>query len=177
MTTLTIGDVVLDGNNGVTRVDESGGWNAPEQRTERGFEYSSYVRAEPISGTFEALVEDDTYRRLQRLREQTEPFRASIDHISLTRAKLETLDVEHQGGESHYRITVEIVEVHEAELETAELSLEGSDADQASSSGDAQPSFVQPEEDESDTSDEVTDSGGIVGSLSSVREGLSGVLS
>lgn len=173
-TTVTIDDIVLD----VTRVTETGGWDAPEKRADTGFAYDSYVGQEPLSATVEAWVDDQTRRELESLRESTEPFPASVDHVTFSRAKLENLDVEKSGdNESHYRATIEIGEIQEAELDEAELWIDTPSGEMGSESADTTPSIAYPQEDDSDTGDDTTDENGIVASLSSFRQDLSGVLS
>lgn len=185
MTVVTIEDIVLDGIPtsdidvaGVTRVEDSGAWDAPDQRVEQGFDYSSHNQREPITATFEAQVTPEQRATLTELREGTEPFAASIDQLALNAAKLTRLDTNREANrQSHYQLTIEIEEVREASLETAELSIDSGSGDLSSSSENADASYQQPEDDDTGTSDEVSDDGGIVGALSSVREGLSGVLS
>ncbi|AAM88698.1 hypothetical protein PhiCh1p25 [Natrialba phage PhiCh1] len=184
MTTVTIEDIVFDGIpssdidvEGVTSVDDSGAWDAPEQAVEKGFDYSSYNQPEPITASFEAWATPEHRATLVELRDATEPFAASVDQLVLGSAKLTQLDTNREvSSASHYRVTVEFEEVREAELETAEMSVESDSGDLSSSSEDADVSYEQPEEDDTGTSEETTDDGGIVGALSSVREGLSGVL-
>lgn len=184
MVVVTLEDIVLDGIPAsdidvpnVTSVDDSGAWDAPEQAVEQGFDYSSYNQSEPLQVTFEAQVTSEDRATLVELRDGTEPFAASVDQVVLPSAKLTRLDTSREASSpSHYRVTIDIEEVREATLETTELSIESNSGDLSSASEDTDVSYQQPEDDDTGTSDEATDDGGIVGALSNVRESLSGVL-
>ena len=175
MTVVTVGDVVL---TGATRVSEAAGWNAPEKRAETGFEYDSYVRAEPVEATIEAYVDDQQYRKLQSLREEGEPFPASIGPVNLTLAKLLNLDTENQASQlSHYTVTIEIREIQQAEIATAELSISTPSGDMGTAAAESEPSIAYPEDgDGGGGGGDDGGGGGIVDSLSSFREDLSGFL-
>lgn len=185
MVVVTIENIVLDGVSAgdidfqhVTRLEDSGAWDAPEQRTEQGFDYSSYNQREPIEATFEAWVTPQQRESLTELREATEPFAASLGPMAISAAKLTRLDTNLEASTpSHFRVTIDVEEVREAQLETAELSIDSPAGAMSSSSDDANTSYQQSEDDDTGTSDDVTDEGGVVGTLSSIREGLSGVLS
>lgn len=173
MATVTLDDIVL---TGATRADSSGAWNAPENTAETGFEYSSYVRAEPIEASFEVWIDDRDLRRLEQLRERGEPFPASIDHVNLSLAKLSGLDIEREGRiESHRKASIQIKEVNEAEIRTAEISIDTEAGAMGSSASDVEPSVAYPQDDTTGTGDDVTGGGGIVGALSNFRESLSSI--
>ncbi|WP_297884505.1 hypothetical protein [uncultured Halorubrum sp.] len=170
---VTVGDIVLAG---VTRVDGSGGWNAPSKTTEEGFEYDSYVDTEPLSASIEAWVDDSELRELKRLRESTEPFPASVDHVSLDLAKLEDLSVEGEGNiRSHRKVTIELAEVREATVGTTEISISTPSGDMGTAANDSSPSVAQPQDDDSGTTDETTNSNGIAEFLGDVQDGLAGL--
>ncbi|RKS83323.1 hypothetical protein BDK61_2666 [Haloarcula quadrata] len=169
---VTIGDIVL---SGVTSIDDSGAWNAPEKRTEQGFQYSTYVRQEPVEVSLEAWVPVDEYRSLQSLRESGEPFPASVGQISISRAKLESLNTKNEAKrDSHYQVSITIKQITEAEIETTEISIETESGAMGSSAADTEPSLGQPEDNDGGQVED--ESGGIVDSLSGFRESLSGVL-
>ena len=173
-TTVTIDDIVLD----VFRVTERGGWDAPEKRADTGFAYDSYVGQEPLEATVEAWVDEQTRQELESLRESSEPFPASVDHVNFQRAKLDDLEIESEGGiKSHYRASIEIGEIVEAELDDADLWLDTPAGEMGSAAASTSPSIAYPQDDDSDTTEESTNESGIVSSLRDVREGLSGVLS
>jgi len=172
--TVTIDNIVL---SGVTRVEGSGGWNAPSKRTEQGFQYDSYVAAEPLEAQVEAWMTDSGLRQLQQLRESSEPFSASVDRVSVTRAKLENLSVVREGGtDSHRKVTIQLAEVREASVGTTEISISTPSGDMGTSAEDASKSTAQSQDDNTGNTDETTNENGVVGFLSDVREGLSEVL-
>lgn len=178
MTTLTIADIVLE-DCAVQNAEESGGWNAPEKRTEQGFEYDSYSNAEPIEARFDTWISEEVYEELDALRDDNEPFSASIGHVVLPAAKLVDLSVtEESSVSSHRRATIEIREVQEAETDEADLQVEVEDGELNSPAEDSNPSFAQSGDDDSGTgeSDDDDEDGLVVGALSSARERLSGVL-
>jgi len=169
---VTIGDMVL---SGVTSINDSGAWNAPEKRTEQGFQFSTYVRQEPVEVSLEAWVPVEKYRSLQSLRESGEPFPASVGQVSISRAKLEALDTSNEAKrDSHYQVSLTIKQITEAEIETAEISIETESGAMGSEAAGTESSLGQPEE--SDGGQVEDESGGIVDTLSGFRESLSGVL-
>lgn len=170
---VTIGDVVL---SGVTRVEGGGGWNAPSKTTEEGFSYDSYVDTEPLSASIEAWVDAAELRRLKALRDSTEPFPASIDHVSLALAKLEDLSVEREGRiKSHRKVNLELAEVREAAVGTAEVSIDTPSGSMGTAASETSPSVAYPEDDDSGTTDETTNSNGVASFLGDVRDGLAGI--
>ncbi|QBI90028.1 uncharacterized protein ChaoS9_105 [Halobacterium phage ChaoS9] len=171
---VTIGHIVFFGESGVTDASEQGGWNAPEKRVESGFEYDSYIRPEPIEASIEAVVDEQTYNQLERLRERGDPFPASVGQVNLSRAKLTNLSTDNSASrESHYSVTIDIKEIHEARIETAEVSIATEEGAMGSAAAGAEPSIAYGEEAEDNAEDAA---GGIVGTLSSVREDLAGIL-
>ncbi|SEH61133.1 hypothetical protein SAMN05192561_11274 [Halopenitus malekzadehii] len=169
--TVTIGGIVLS----ATSVSDSGAWNSPSKRTEEGFEYSTYVRTQPLSASIEAWVPVEEYSKLQRLREGGKPFEASIGTVSVSKAKLDDLErQDEQDVSSHYKVSISITEVHEATVETAEISIETEGgASLGTAAGETPSSTAQPENSDGGQTEEET--GGIAGSLSGIRESLSGV--
>ena len=175
-TVVTLDDIVLD----VVRVTSVQGWNAAENRADTGFQYDSYVSDEPVEATLEAWVTESTRRELESLANSSEPFPASIDHVVLSRAKLDSggLEIDREGSiKSHYRATINISEIQEAEIDDEEIWLDTPAGEMGTSSSDTSRSIAYPQDDDTGTSDEASDESGIVQSLRSVREGLSGVLS
>ena len=171
-TVVTIDDIVLD----VVRVSDRGGWDAPEKRADTGFAYDSYVGDEPLSATVEAWVDGSTRRELESLRDSSEPFPASVDHVSFSRAKLNGLEIESTGDvESHYKANIELGEIREAETDEAEIWLETSSGEMGSSAASTSPSVAYPQDDSSGTGEETTNDNGVVSGLNSFRKDLSGV--
>lgn len=174
---VTIGTIVFVGESGVTNASEQGGWNAPEKRVETGFEYDSFVRPEPIEASIEAVVDDQTYNELKSIRERGEPFPASVGQVNLSRAKLTNLSTDNDAQRSHYSVTIEIREITEARIETAEVSIQTDDEEGGalgSAAADVEPSIALSEEAGGNAGESV--SSGIVNTLSSFREDLAGIL-
>jgi len=168
---VTIDDIVL---SGVIRVEGSGGWNAPSKTVEQGFDYDTYVEADPLEGQIEAWVDDSELRRLKRLRESSEPFPASVDHVILNRAKLDDLSVEREGNiKSHRKATIVLSEVREARVGTTEVSIATPFGNIGTAAEDTSRSIVYPQDDDSETTDETTNSNGVAEFLDDVRDGLS----
>jgi hypothetical protein len=173
MAVVTINDIAI----AATSISDSGAWNSPSKRTEEGFEYDSYVRSEPIEVSVEGWVPVEDYRELKRLRDQGEPFAASIARqVSLSKAKLNALDVSNeQNQSSHYKVSITIKEMKEATVETAEISIETEDGSSLGTAAeDTERSLAQPEDTDGGETEEAT--GGIAGTLAGVRESLSDVL-
>ena len=78
--TVTIGDLVL---SGVTNLNDSGGWKTAEKRVEKGFNFESYVAPEPIEESIEAWVKKEDIGEVRDLREQSQPFSASVGSLSI----------------------------------------------------------------------------------------------
>lgn len=172
---VTIGTIVFMGESGVTNASEQGGWNAPEKRVETGFEYDSFVRPEPIEASIEAVVDESTYNQLKRIRERGDPFPASVGQVNLSRAKLTNLSTDNDARRSHYSVTIEIREITEARIETAEVSIQTEEEGaMGSAAADVEPSIAYSEE-AGDNAEE-SSGGGIVDTLSSFREDLAGIL-
>lgn len=170
---VTIDNIVL---SGVTRVEGGGGWNAPSKRTEEGYEYDSYVEAEPLEAQAEAWVDDVELRQLQGLRESSDPFPASIDHVNVPLAKLADLSIESEGRtKSHRKVTLQLVEIRQASVGTTEISISTPAGDMGTAAEDVSPSVAQSQDDNTGNTDETTNSNGIASFLSDVREGLAGV--
>jgi len=122
MTRVTIDNVVIQG---ATRAEQRGGWNAPEERVETGFDYSSYVAAQPWEITLEAWVDERTFARLERLHEQGEPFPASVGDFALENVKFSSGGFRvTDTGRSHYEVNFSLEEVVFAEVETAEVEFD-----------------------------------------------------
>ncbi|QHS17930.1 hypothetical protein GWK26_12660 [haloarchaeon 3A1-DGR] len=172
MTRVTIDDVVLH----ATSVSNSGGWNTTSKQTEEGFEFTSYIRSEPIEASIEGWIPVEDYSTLQNLRDSAEPFPASIGELSIRRASLESLDIsEEQGTSSHYKVSVTIKELRQASIETAEISIETeSSGSMGTAAEDVEKSAAQPEGSNGGETEEET--GGVAGTLAGIRESLSGVL-
>ena len=112
---VTLDDTVLDG---ITFVEERGAWNAPEEDTERGFAWASYVGRESLEIDIEAWIEREDYDTIQGLREQDRPFSASAGHIFIDKAKLDSVSVEDEGYDNRLFVSIAISEIREAEVDT-----------------------------------------------------------
>lgn len=185
MTTVTLetetGDLVL---TGATRTDDDGGWNSPDHRTERGFDYDSYVDREPIEVTVEARATEQQVEQIRNLRELSEPVEASVGELALASASIENVSVSNDGQEvwdrdlgewvPGFEVTIDIEEVREATLETAEISIETEAGAMGSAAAEQDASTSYSEEDsDGGIIQQATD--GVVDTLSGARESLSGV--
>lgn len=170
--TVTIGDIVL---NGATSVEDSGGWQTSEKRTEEGFDYQSRVRAEPLEASVEAWVAKDDLPELRELRQQREPVPASVGTVSISRVAVEDLSVQNEPAPTNKeRVTLDIREQVEATVESAEINIETEAGSLGTAAEDTEPSTAQSEDNDGGAVEDET--GGIVESLSNVRKGLATVL-
>ncbi len=146
MATVTIDDVVIEG---ATFASKTGGWNAPEETVETGFEYSSYVAAEPWELTLTAWVDAQTLTRLERIHEEGDPFPASINQFALEDAKFPSggFSVEDEAARrSHFEIQFTLEEVVFAETETAEVEFDAPGGSMSSGADSTTPSTAGSEE-------------------------------
>lgn len=144
----------------VVEVTDTGGMNAPQKRTEQGFDWSSYVDSQPLEVSVQAWVEDSDYSRFTALRDRTEPVPVSIGQVSLKTAVIENLEVTNRSSEkSHYEISFTIREVRQSSTDTTTLTVQTGNGNASSSSTTERPSFVQSESDSSGAGDEVESSG------------------
>ncbi|QLG30182.1 hypothetical protein HUG10_21580 (plasmid) [Halorarum halophilum] len=131
-TPIKIGPTYLDG---VVGVSERGGMNAPTKRTEVGYSYTSKVRAEPVSVSIEAYVEPTTYGQLTDLRDADRPVPVTVGFVSLGASKVDDIRVEQTATRtSHYKVTIDVTQVHEAKSGTATLVIDASSGDSGSGS-------------------------------------------
>lgn len=147
--TMTIGDISIEN---VTSVSESGGMDAPERKTEKGFSYTTLVDAAPISAKIQAVVTPHKYKELAELRDAGEPFQARIGVVSLGKCKLDNLSVDQEASKiSHYAVTISVTEVKQATTGTATLSIDAEDGGsgtQSSSSDVENPTLVRTQDEE-----------------------------
>lgn len=173
MTTVTIDDdLVLD----AVSTSDAGGWDAPSKKTDENFSFDSYAGDEPIELTIEAWVSSDEYDDLEQYRSRTQPFPASVGHLTLSKAKLDNLEATNEPvPEEHVRVSITLSEVQQATDETAEVSFDiGGDQSHASSSEDTNASNSQTsDEDGGDIEDET---GGIAESISDVTDSIAGAV-
>jgi len=148
-----IGDVHVPG---VISVNESGGMDAPEKKTEKGFSYTSLVDAEPVQANIDAYVTPETYKKLADLRDADRPFRTKIGLADYGNCKLNDLSVDQDASQiSHFFVTISITEVIEASSGTATLSIDPDDSTTMSgSSAHKDPTLVRSREEESDMEEE-----------------------
>jgi len=123
--TVSIDEIVIDASDVLT-IEDRGGWNAPSRKTERGFEYDSYVNAEPVEVSIEALVERERYDDLAAIRDQDEPIDgASIGQVVLAKAKLDSLETVNEATPANLvRCSIQLSEIQEAATETATVTLD-----------------------------------------------------
>lgn len=152
MVQMVIGDVQIDG---VVRVTEQGGMNAPEKKTEEGFSYSSQVRADALESTIEAWVTPEEYGQLAELRDADEPFTTNVGEVYLGKAKLEDLEVNQEASYiSHYNINIRVKEVQTASTGEASLSVDSSDGSMSSDSSLEDPTLVRSQEEDTGEDDD-----------------------
>ena len=168
--TVTIGDIVL---SGVTNLSDSGGWQTSEKRVEKGFDFESYVDPEPIEESIEAWVKKEDIGEVRDLREQSQPFPASVGSLSIPRASLKSLDVTDERRPNHLKVSLTIKQITEAEVGSAEINIETESGSMGTAAAETEPSTAQPQDSDGGSVEDET--GGIVGALSGVRESLAGV--
>ncbi len=168
--TATIGPVELSGAH---RVQDEGGWDAPEQAVDRDFDFQSYNQAEPVQVTIEAVVTEDELETLRDLRDETDPFGASVGSTEMSEAFLQDLRIEEDADmRSHVRATITIRQVFTAEIETSELVIEvpdgtasgsddtGSDVSLVSNEGDDTGASEPPDDSTDDETGQAPTDGG-----------------
>lgn len=107
--TLTIGDMDF---KGITEIDESGGSNTTETRTEKGLEFTSRIDPEPVEIDVTAYVPNEQYSNLQRLRDTGEPVEASLGSTALSEAAVESVSIRSSGEQtSHVEADITIREI------------------------------------------------------------------
>ena len=151
--TVSIDEIVIDASDVLT-IEDRGGWNAPSRKTERGFEYDSYVNAEPVEVSIEALVERERYDDLAAIRDQDEPIDgASIGQVVLAKAKLDSLETVNEATPANLvRCSIQLSEIQEAATETATVTLD-LDNEQSTAAEDTDASSEQTEGDSVDGGD------------------------
>lgn len=178
MTTVTINDIVI---RGATRIEAEGAWDAPSETVERGFDFSSYAGQEPRSVTLGAWLGMSTYRELEQLRREGEPFSASVGATGLPNAKLTGLSVEetadnpqvqfpNQAPEDALELRLTIEEIQVAELDTADISFELGDDQMCTGANSTSEQRGSSTEDDPDVGT------GVVDSLESAADSLSNTL-
>ncbi len=122
---MLVGDVALEN---VTKVSERGGQQAPTKKTEKGFSYGTAVGPEPVSATFEAVVEPATYSRLADVRNADEPFPVTVGVVSFGACRLDDLQIDQEASTtSHYSVRISVTQVREARTGTATLVVDATD--------------------------------------------------
>lgn len=177
--TVSIEGIVIDEND-VLSIEDRGGWNAPSKRSERGFEYDSYIDAEPVEVTIEALVERERYEELSEIRNQSTPIDgASIGQVVLQRAKLDALETVNESiPENLVRVSIQLSEIQEAKTETATVQLD-LDNEQATAAEDTDPSGEQTDSDAGEDDADADEQGfldGIAESIDDITEKIAGTL-
>lgn len=172
MTTVTIGDIVL---SGVTSLNDTGAWQTAEKNVEQGFDFESYVAPEPLEQSIEAWVQKDDVGALRDLREQPEPFRASVGSVSFAKASLSSLDITDETRPHQVKVSLTIKQVRQAAVESAEINIETESGSMGTPAAATEPSTAQAQDSDGGSVEEET--GGVVGALNGIRESLSGVFS
>lgn len=170
-TTVTLADIVL---SGATNLNDTAGWQTAEKKVEQGFDFESYVAPEPIEETIEAWVSRDDIGDLRDLRDQAEPFKASIGSVSFAKASLQSLDITEEGRPDKLKVNIKIKEITQATLESAEINIETESGSMGTAASETDSSTAQP--DDSDGGSVEDETGGVVESLAGVRKSLAGVL-
>lgn len=180
----SIGPVDIEG---VYEVEDEGGWNSPEQTVDRGFDFQSYTRRDPIVVRAEMVVAKEDIEAIRELRENNEPFGVSIGSVELPEATLEDIRVSETAEmRSHVRVSVTLREIFTAELETTELVLDVPDGTASGgesevrisdNSGDDSNATAPADDDEDDDEDEEEetddDNGGLLSSATSMMSSVS----
>ena len=170
--TVSIDEIVIDASDVLT-IEDRGGWNAPSRKTERGFEYDSYVNAEPVEVSIEALVERERYDDLAAIRDQDEPIDgASIGQVVLAKAKLDSLETVNEATPANLvRCSIQLSEIQEAATETATVTLD-LDNEQSTAAEDTDASSEQTEGDSGDGGGEADAVADDAGFLDGVAESI-----
>jgi len=171
MSTVTIGDIVL---TGVTDLSDTGGWQTAEKNVEQGFDFESYVAPEPIEETIEAWVKKEDVGDLRDLRDQAEPFKASVGSLSFARASLSSLEISDEGRPTQLKANLTIKQIRQASVESAEINIETESGSMGTPAAETEPSTAQPQDSDGGSVEDET--GGVVGALAGVRKSLAGVL-
>lgn len=171
MSTVTIGDIVL---TGVTDLSDTGGWQTAEKNVEQGFDFESYVAPEPIEESIEAWVKKEDVGDLRDLRDQAEPFKASVGSLSFARASLSSLEISDEGRPTQLKASLTIKQIRQASVESAEINIETESGSMGTPAAETEPSTAQPQDSDGGSVEDET--GGVVGALAGVRKSLAGVL-
>ena len=143
MSTVTIGDIVLDG---VTDLSDTGGWQTAEKNVEQGFDFESYVAPEPIEESIEAWVKKEDVGDLRDLRDQAEPFKASVGSLSFARASLSSLEISDEGRPTQLKANLTIKQIRQASVESAEINIETESGSMGTPAAETEPSTAQPQD-------------------------------
>lgn len=171
MSTVTVGDIVLDS---VTNLSDTGGWQTAEKNVEQGFDFESYVSPEPIEESIEAWVKKEDVGDLRDLRDQAEPFKASVGSLSFARASLSSLEISDEGRPTQLKASLTIKQIRQASVESAEINIETESGSMGTPAAETEPSTAQPQDSDGGSVEDET--GGVVGALAGVRKSLAGVL-
>lgn len=132
-TTMQIGTVMVPGIYDYT---ESGGQNAPTKRTESGFEFTSYVNAEPLEASFSAYVTPETLEALRALRGRGEPFPVYVRSTRIGQCTLDGLTVYESGDTPGVLdVAIDIREIQQATLGETEIQITTATGTKAGGSG------------------------------------------
>lgn len=155
---ITIGSITLEA---VTEATDRGGVNAPQKKTEQGFDWDSYVDSKNVTIDVTAWVPKNKYHSLTALRDETQPVAASVDKAVLKQAVVEDLEVTNTSeNKSHYQVSFAIREVKSATSDTTTLTVSTGNGQASSSASTERPSFVQSEGDDSGAGEEVQNNSG-----------------
>lgn len=131
--TATVGPVEFEG---VYNVVDRGGWQSPEQKVDRDFDWQSYKQRDPVEVSFSAKLKKDKLESLRGVREEDEPIGVSVGLISLEKAAISDLEVTQQARmRSHVEVSVTVKEIFTADVETTEIVIETPSGTQSGDGG------------------------------------------
>jgi hypothetical protein len=131
--TATVGPVEFEG---VYNVVDRGGWQSPEQKVDRDFDWQSYKQRDPVEVSFSAKLKKDKLESLRGVREEDKPIGVSVGLISLEKAAISDLEVTQQARmRSHVEVSVTVKEIFTADVETTEIVIETPSGTQSGDGG------------------------------------------
>lgn len=131
--TATVGPVEFEGEYNVV---DRGGWQSPEQKVDRDFDWQSYKQRDPVEVSFSAKLKKEKLKTLRSVREEDQPIGVSVGLISLEKAAINDLEVTQQARmRSHVEVSVTVKEIFTANVETTEIVIETPSGTQSGDGG------------------------------------------
>jgi len=127
-----VGGVEVKGH---TSDSQSGGVNAPEHKTERGYEWRTRSGAEAQEATIDGWVNPRELHALVQLRKRKVPFRFLSTIAALPKATLEDLEVTNEGSSGGVEVSIKVVEVQQAQTTSGSVRAVGVTGSKSSSAG------------------------------------------